>query len=366
MTAITTFAHGALRHLTLRRRARNPDIEELDYASFEDALWDFLDQKKILNGSTLLIPDFFCMDVLSNIIDHGYQFELYLVDEVFQPRFDILCEKMQANHVSVVFLFHALGIENQVCHNANFWRLLRKDQWVIEDSVHRLVEPAAVSLKSSKHIVIDSTRKITPFFGATLYGDKNEIGYSCAHNPSTNSYVWRAILFWIQFQWLLVVGKILNQPKYLIRAYDFLNSGDNLIGDSLLPARLPWIFSLLKRHISVKKIKKVRLQQAQVYKNLLHTLYLDYRFVLPTPYLNNTSAFENLAFFPLPFHTDFGFLLREYLLNQGICTFIEFSDSPWAINKNVLCLPLGAHLKNTEIELICEKINTWHAKNYQL
>jgi hypothetical protein len=366
MSAITTFAHGLRHYISLQSRSSSPAIVELDYVSFEDALWDFLDQKEIKKGSTLLIPDFFCMDVIGNIVDHGYQFDLYPVDEVFQPRFDILKEKMQSKSASVIVLFHALGIENTLVNSGLFWSTARHDQWVVEDCVHRIVEPALLSLQSPRHILIDSTRKITPFFGATLYGNRSQINYTRARHPSTSKYTYLTMWFWTQFQSLLTLGSVLKYSPYLIRAYDFLNSGDNLIGDSTLSARLPTLFSWQKRHIAAEKIKAARKNQAVIYKTLLHDLYLDHRFVLPTPYLNTLPQLQNLAFFPLPFRSDYGFLLREFLLTQGICTFIEFSDSPWAINKNVLCLPLGVHVTTRDIKFVCHQINEWHAKNYVL
>jgi hypothetical protein len=355
---ITTFAHG---HSYLGETIQNPPNSNLDsyfYLSFEDALWDFLSHK-VKPGGTLLFGEFFCVDVWDNCRAHGYKVETYTVEEDLQTKPDNLYAAIELYNPDAIFVFHPLGIHNQLLTQELFQRY---QGIVIEDSVHRIVEPTKIQLLSDRHIIIDSTRKLTPLPGSQIWAQQGILDYQQqSSNATTELDTNKAINFWSEFQSLLT-SEDFEEVKY---AYQLLNSGDNLIGDSITPVRLSDRFLTKRQYLDLRHIKKSKQDQYQLYTKLLSTILGDSRFVISINYsYSNGETFQgdSLAFFPIIMRSDYAFLLKEYLLAHNIQTFVEFSDSPWAINKNVICLPIGPHVSTEQVRIVCKHVKQWFAE----
>lgn len=358
----TTFQHGFFQHLQNNFLISN--VFQYHYISFEDAFWDLLNSK-IDKGETILVPNFFCVDVLNNIIFHGYNYEFYEVKPDFSIDFSQFKIAYKKARPKVILIFHTFGLRVGLVQNEDFFKLIGQNI-LIEDCVHRLLEQDDLKFKTKNHFFIDSTRKLTPFFGSTLYA-KNPLSLNYSKNGKTEQdYAKKTYQFWLKFQILNRLGYILQKEKYFLKAYNFLNSGDNLIGDSKNSVKLGLWQSFLKCKINKEKQEKIREKQCKIYVEKLKKELTDYNFCLPNSYLFDQKNWPNLAFFPIALKSDYAFLLREFLLENGFFTFVEFSDCPWAINKNVLCLPLGLHVKNEEVENICRLVQIWFEKNYIL
>jgi hypothetical protein len=66
-----------IKYLGFKRNKLPVNLRRLFYLSYEDALWDILKKKNIKPGSIILVPDFFCRDVETNIERHGYKIAGY-------------------------------------------------------------------------------------------------------------------------------------------------------------------------------------------------------------------------------------------------------------------------------------------------
>lgn len=358
---ITSFAHGSEYFSTFIQNPQNSELDSYFYLSFEDALWDFLKHKVSL-GATLLFPDFFCVDVWDNCKTHGYKVATYKVEDDLSILPSRFWSAVAESNPQVIFIFHALGIQNQLLNTELF-----KDfqGWVIEDSVHRIVEPQKIKLFSDRHIIIDSIRKLTPLPGSQIFANAGVLAYPQQRlTLQTQQDMKAALKFWEEFQSLLSSDNF-EEINY---AYQLLNSGDNLIGDSLVPVRLDQVYLDKRQLLNLSKIKNTKEAQYIVYtKNLKTVLENDLLTIQWNHYqqASETHACQ-LAFYPLILKSDYAFLLKEWLLHRQIQTFVEFSDSPWAVNKNILCLPLGPHVNTQDIEQVCNDIQEWFLERTQL
>ena len=346
----TSFHHGSSYFGNQDYIIQDYEIDTLSYLSFEDALWDFL-RHKITPGSTLLFPDFFCVDVWENCKNHGYLVETYPVNERFEASIRFLEERISQYSPSVVFIFHPFGIDQTPTleYLASYY-----PGYIIEDCVHCILELNKLIFLSDKHIIIDSIRKLTPLPGSYIYAKKGTLDYTPQiQTVDTLRDKQLALNFWNEFQILLDTRDF---SKAML-AYELLNSGDNLIGDSSLSITLNTNLELSRNDLNLPLIQAVRVEQVRLYEDYLADILTDTRFVLPRPYCELDIL--NLAFYPIILISDYAFLLKEYLLQNEIQTFVEFSDCPWAINKNVLCLPLGPHVQSYAIPLICRHVQNW-------
>ena len=147
------------------------------YHSFEDALWDLLNKKKVPKGSLFLIPDFYCGDVLANIKLHGYKFILYSLDKHFRIKTKVFSKILKKYRPAVVVVFHAAGITSELMTDLSWTKMLGERTLLIEDCVHRVVNPANLKFISDNHFIIDSLRKISPLYGSCIYGTEKGMSY---------------------------------------------------------------------------------------------------------------------------------------------------------------------------------------------
>ena len=162
---------------TFRPSVPNPLVKRYYYWSWEDGLWDLLRGKHIEKGSTILVPDFYCSDVINNIRAHGYVVVLYRLNKYFQVKRQTLLNSVRRYHPSVVILFHACGIKNLITAKKSLMNTLSKNIVVIEDSVHQLITPSLIKPLNENHFVMDSLRKVSPFYGSYLYGTKKGLSF---------------------------------------------------------------------------------------------------------------------------------------------------------------------------------------------
>lgn len=133
-----------------RKRYRVPDAIQREYfVSFEDALWKLLPTYGITHGSTILVPDFYCMDVVNNIQSHGYTVRFYALDDHFQ-NIDPFPKLIKKTDPAAVIIFHACGIRNK-----------KADTWIRENADGNLliIEDAVQTLTA--HVIFASTAHIT-------------------------------------------------------------------------------------------------------------------------------------------------------------------------------------------------------------
>lgn len=340
------------------------ELAENHYLSWEDALWDIIDIYKIKKGSIVLIPTFWCMDVVKNIGEHGLRCEYYPMDANFQTSEDKLIQAIQTHHPAIVVIFHAVGIRNRLMTTCNDWmNKLTDTQFVIEDSVHSIIDPREIIIKRDRHFVIDSWRKVMPLQGTTIYGRKSEVSKFSHTRKSLSMYSFRIIWLWMRMQWWLVLSS-LRFPDYVSRAMKFKSTtakraekdmidAYDLMGDSATACATLWPFVFLRKHINTSYIKDIKRRQVIQYGNLLELLWTDKRFIrVQIP----TDDFGELRGYPIGLVLSSADKLITTLRERGVYIRSELEGSPWTQLRKVIYLPLGPYLGSNDIQEVCKEL----------
>lgn len=332
------------------------NIKRYYYLSMEDAIWEFTRKMNIPKGSLFLFPDFYCVDVLNNVKMHGFQYKLWKVDRHFNTNIDAFIKLIIKEKPRMVFVFHAAGITSNLFKDTRWVPYLPPDSFIIEDCVHRLVNPAEIKLINKRHIIMDSLRKDSPLPGSFVYGAKETLTYT----PSPYRFSWYLVstsIWYILFRWILKLGSLLNNAHMTNFAHEkILQIHDDIIGDSWESYRgLPWV-PLIHRFIDFRKIEQLKVHQVKMYKKLMQRIYSSSQFFYEIEI--NEKDYKNFHVYPV------GILVPEsetknlilYLHKNNISVWIKFPKCDWNKKKSCLFLPLGFHVSDAEIEYAVNKI----------
>ncbi len=331
-----------------------PEVKRYYYHSFEDGLWDLLQKRGIPKDAIFLIPDFYCVDVLNNIETHGYRYVLYPLDQHFQISKKKFLEYIQRHTPQVIMIFHVAGIQSQRMDDPSWIPTLPKTTLVIEDAVHQLINPETITLYSDNHYLMDSPRKVSPIPGSNLYGAKKGMSFPQATTPILTQYWLSAFFYYRFFRICLILSELFSIGKLAVWAHEvLLKKHDDIIGDSPIAHRgLAW-YTALFDHIDFQKVTQHKHKQILRYRKLLHPLYA-------TPYFYEIAIpekeFGNLHVYPIGFSKRPDDILIQKLHTEGVIVWFKFPDAPWSGDKGVLFLPLGFHVKNTDITTISAKL----------
>lgn len=336
-----------------------PDLTRYFYASWEDALWDLIRQLPIAPGSVALVPEFFCGDVVTNMEEHGLKIEWYPSNpDLSTPVADFIV-RVKATKPAVVIVFHPVGITNQLWSQSAKWLpLLSPETLIIEDSVHRVVNPGTLKLLAPRHVVLDSLRKVVPLAGCNVYTKTGEITLTPTPWWKTIPYQLALYGWWLVFQMCLHLAALplgsswksrwdLNAEKMMLRGYD-------VIGDSY-QAGSGWpIFAWLATHLDFARIAAAKLNQVRIYQEVLEPLTDAKKtpfFFFPFP----ASDAGLLRAFPLGIEIKQADHALKLLRQAGILTRFELNDSPWSTRQKVVYLPLGPHQKDQDVRELAQR-----------
>jgi hypothetical protein len=324
------------KYLRLRINKIPNNIGRLFYMSYEDGLWDILRKKDVKKGSKILVPEFWCGDVEVNIKAHGYKVVHYPIStslKVNVREFKSILKKIKPE---VVIVFHPFGITSNLSEDTSWVKLLGDNTILIEDCVHRIVDPEKIVFLTGKHLVIDSLRKVIPLQGSVVYGKKEFLDF----RPDLINGAWwysvKVVFYWIMMQLCLSIGKVDNALVYMDKGYA-------LIGDNWEGAGGWLIFNLLNRFIDFDRIRKIKERQVLYYeKNIPKKYRIAY----------GSKDRGELKGFPLFLNNWEGKKLLFYLKKNNVMTRFELIDSKWSRNDKAIGLPIGPHLKDKDIEFI--------------
>lgn len=335
------------------------------FVSFEDALWVLLRTLQIPKDSTVLLPDFYCIDVIENIKAHGLHVEYYPLDDHFQITEKELQPHITKHRPHLLIIFHACGITSAVTEKLD--RILQKnrDLIVIEDAVQRLINPEKVAILSPRHYVIDSLRKVSPLPGSFLYRRKESPFITPDRTYKEWQYVFLSGIYYALFSVCNVLGTVLSNPSLVIYAHEtILAAHDNLIGDSQGGYAGNPIFPHIHKRFDFEKVANRKEAQVTRYDNQLRLLTSRfptwYGIRIPTRSRGSVHAY------PVGIKHPQRVLVMKYiqsrLLSQGIPVWFKFTDSPWSGKRGVLFLPMGFHINAADITRISaalEEISRW-------
>jgi len=341
----------------------NPLVKRYFYWSWEDGLWDLLRGKQIKKGSTILVPDFYCSDVIDNMRLHGYTVVLYKLNQYFQVKKQTLLNSIRRNHPSVVIIFHACGIKSTIMTKPTWMKKLGKNILVIEDCVQQLLSPPLVKPTQDNHFFMDSLRKVSPFYGSFLYGTKKGLHFQQTKRM-WSLYSALALLLYSIFRFCLVVAHLTNQPKIAAFSHKYiLKTHDNLIGNSMASHRGLSLIAWLTQWMNIEKLERVKREQVKLYEKMLASVWgraLFYRVKM------KRSDYKHLHVYPVGLRQKAGTELLAYLWSKNIVVWPKFTDSAWAKKRDVLFFPLGFHINKKNIKLIAKTLLKWKTGAWKL
>lgn len=327
------------------------------YHSFEDALWDFLDHKFPGRKLRFLVPDFYCSDVLDNIKSRGHEYIYYQLDQDFQIAPSQFQKYLWLNQPDIVIIFHACGITSNLLKNLTWLSDFPKTSLIIEDSVHKLVNPQQVKLVNTRHFVIDSLRKVSPLPGSRIFGLPNGLDFIPSQSSFISSYFLSSFFLFLLFKITLSIGFVVNSASLVSFAHNqILKAHDNIIGDSLHPQTGLSSMKPFISRLNYAKVAKLKNHQVSLYRK-----YFKEVFNLPNFYNVQIpqSDFGHLHVFPLGVLTSSLPELTDYLHARNIPVWFKFTDTPWSQRRGVIFLPLGFHISDHDIQKLSSLIYHW-------
>jgi len=292
------------------------------FLSWEDAVWDLLEAKKVPKKSVVLIPEFYCPDVMDNIAAHGYLWRTYPVDRNFKTTTLDFSKAIKRYKPAVIIIFHAVGIHNDLP--------IPKKGIVIEDCVHRTIDPSKVAIQTRDHFIADSLRKVVPLQGSILYGKEEDLA-GWEKQDNTLWYAKKVYFWWILMQLCLNIG-FMKQAEYaMLKGYDIV--GDNPEGAHALPGTI-W----MQERLDFKKIRKIKAKQV-----------VEYEKHFPSDLYKSSDRGE-LRGFPL--------LIDKKKISgiraKGLLIRKELAGCAWSKKHTIVYLPLGPHISERQQREIIE------------
>jgi hypothetical protein len=344
--------------LQFKKNISPPEIKSLYYHSFEDALWDFIQNKfKNKKNITILVPDFYCSDVLDNLKLHGYKYIYYSLDKYFQISTSRFRTYLWFYQPDVVIIFNACGITSELLLDTYWLSDLPKHSWILQDNVHNLTNPKKIKLIDDRHIIIDSLRKVTPLPGSRMFGNFKALNFTQNKSSYFSKYFISSMFYYLLFRLIFIAGFIINSSKLVIWAHDYwLVKHDDIIGDAFYPQSGFSLFLPFIDRINYQKIYNLKIAQVIQYEKFLKPLYKSGYFY--KIYLSRKD-YGNLHVYPLGFIGQPDMKLEKYLENHSAPVWYKFTDVPWCKNRGVLFLPLGSSVNVKSIINLTTHLQKW-------
>lgn len=330
------------------------------YLSWEDALWDLLPRLGYRKNSLILVPSFYCTDVVENMISHGYRVKFYPVSKDLvadKKEFISLLSELQPD---IVINFCAEGITytlpSEVLNSLHLRTLL------ITDMVHRIPQPGNEFYPvNDRHLIINSYRKVTPFTGALAIYSRN--ARPKAKNTYPYSYFIRAFWLWHCYLLKLWLAKLFRSTRIARYAEITLKKHNDLIGDSFEAASLWQLFLHLYDRIASSKIDVIKEKQGEIYEKALSEMLVNRKDIW-IPVKKNLVPDDKSSSYVYDFSTLRGFPIimqqnksAEFLgklRKNGFLAVTQLDDCEWSKKHKLILLPLGPELKIKQQEKLIQ------------
>lgn len=354
---LTYYQPFLLPFLRLKQYILPQGITRMHFLSFEDALWTLLASKNVPKNSVILVPDFYCMDVVENIKKHGYRTIFYPLDDHFQVSTKTLHTYINTHKPSVIIIFHACGITNKLFYDSDFINNTCNKSILIEDSVQRLTNPPQVTILHSNHYLMDSLRKVSPLSGSFIYGKAESFTFQPQSIWEEWQYVITTCVLYILFRVVFTVGVLIQSTRLISFAHKkILKAHDDLIGDSRYGYKGHWHDRFLHTYFDFSKIEKLKERQSTLYRKVLNILQDWYPIEIPV------TDYKLLHAYPVGIRMQNQKQISDielFLERNNAPVWFKFSDSPWAKSRGVLFLPLGFHVTESEIRSLASLLSIY-------
>lgn len=335
-------------YLSFSQKRRLPSgVSECEYLTWEDALWDICVVKKVPKGSIVLVPEFYCIDVINNMKDHGLIAQYYPTNRDLQTDPDDLAKAIRKYNPAIVVVLHAVGIPNTLLTYATGWvDMLRDDQLLIEDCVHSILDTSELKILRNHHYIMDSWRKVMPLQGSSVYGSREDIDMLHPKFTANFWYGLRVIGWWVLFQCLLLLTGAWPEKtwgeKFAQWAETAMLAGYDLVGDSQPGVGGVPLFNWLHSHTDVRRIQQVKERHVRIYHEHLQSSTLHVPHIDPSDYgkLRGYPVILDLAI-----AADFIMRVRAH----GLLLRAELTDCPWSQHQKIVYLPMGPYLSDEQV-----------------
>lgn len=331
-------------------------MRQFNYWSWEDGLWDLLQKKRIPKKSIVLLPDFYCMDVVENIKNHGYRVAFYKLNKQLQISKGKFLRAVKRNKPAVIVVFHPLGIRSTLMTHPTWIRNLSPSTLLIEDAVHILMDPQDITLYADNHIVMTSLRKVSPLPGSFMYGTAKGLDFRPAPMRMSR-YSTRSFLFYGLYRMMTVAAYLFRQPHWLQMAHTvMLKRHDDVIGDSIVPhGGYPFIPTLYS-WINFQRVYKMKRHQLKQYHASCAGIFGRGSDFYRIPMRKHDAQY--LRAYPVALKKKASKDLLAYLSEKNIITYELFRDCPWSKRRSILYFPLGFHIGKQDIRYVTQTLET--------
>lgn len=335
-----------------------PGIAHKFYASWEDTLWDLLLVAKTPAGAKVLVPEFFCGDVVKNMRVHGLQTVWYPVDQQLQTNPLVFAEYVAQHQPAVIVIFHPVGISNTLFQHRSKWlSVIPVETILIEDCVHRVLQPQDIQLIHPRHVVMDSLRKVVPLAGSNVFGSPEFLNFSPTASWKTWWYQVLVFGWWGMFQFFLLTGQLpFGQPWNRLMnwfAEKAMLAGYEVIGDNRLAGQAWSPFLWGAKHLNIRHIRTSKKKQVALYQKELGQIWKNSK-VFSIPFSSYDA--EQLRGFPIGLQLATAEKILQSLRQSGLLVRFELNDSPWARKQKIIYLPLGPHLRDADVIRIAQTV----------
>ncbi len=330
------------------------------FLSWEDALWHLLNEHEIPSGATVLVPSFFCWDVVENMAAHGLRAAVYEIEKDLQPNREHFIKLLRTERPHIVVIFHAVGITNTLFTNTEDWlRYLSKETVLIEDCVHKILEPEKISFITPNHYLLDSLRKVVPVQGNWLYSNHPVRAVSTETRMRTLWYRWQVVFWWICMQLFLVAAYYCPlsqlQTALNVLAEKTMLWGYDVIGDHILASPGSAGMKELSHHLSFNTIKTAKKSQVAVYNQCTEKLYTK-KWFFKIPFAQSDAG--ELRGYPVGITARYAEECLAQLRAAGLLVRFELNDSPWSEQQKVIYLPLGPLYTANDCQAVCQVLES--------
>lgn len=321
------------------------------YLSFEDALWSLLPRLGYKKGSKLLIPNFYCIDVVQNIEAHGYVCAYYKLNPDFTYNLSGILAVVEKEQPDIFIEFQPDGLRTSLLSDIE--RKLHPRMLIISDRVHSIMTPQEEYIPhSDRHLYLGSFRKVTMLPGTIAVFTR------AARSTKQQSYPWgylfRALILWWTFIIQIKLSYLLSSPQMMKLAMRTLTVHDDLIGDSFVSAPIPSWMGFAYEFFDIEKISLCKREQIFIYLKELEPIISKNEWIWLPHYLD--ESYDNLRSFPLITTYEKGILLEKELEKQQIYRTRQLIGSPWSLKHSLFFFPLGPHLTKNDVQQIARRI----------
>jgi hypothetical protein len=222
--------------------------------------------------------------------------------------------------------------------------------------VQQLLDPSTVKPMNENHFLMDSLRKVSPFYGSFLYGTKKGMQFRQT-NKRWSWYTIQTTLLYILFRGVLQAAHIFKKPSFAIFAHEILlKKHDTIVGDGEAHQGMPMI-AWMTQWLNRENLERVKREQVKWYDHMLTPVFKKsspfYRIKM------KRNDYGKLHVYPIGMKKKTNKELLQYLKEKDIVVFPKFTDSEWAKKRDVLFFPLGFHMDKNKIKQIAKALLLW-------